>query len=222
MGGGGPIPLTQAAIGFLDSTTGAQRIASPHDQHSQQIIRSQSQQIPQQTMTNFQRPTSVQPQTVEKALENIQTSLAALHERLQVLESARRTNLESPEMRRKVLLDFLKKVFGRFLVFLNLRDRAHQARVEASLSSGPNVAFGVGMAVGLVRLVLRFLKRVASDGLVLIFLVSAIRSLRGGVGVGVGAVTSEMSGGDAWDRVVRGWRGLITGNGSGSASGTRS
>ncbi|GAA94212.1 uncharacterized protein L969DRAFT_373733 [Mixia osmundae IAM 14324] len=122
---------------------------------------------PQAALTARAQAGSSRP-ALDRALDNIQVSLAALHERLQALESSRPA--ASPRANSSPLVVFLRGILARLLVQLRLRD-------AASVPSFSRINLRA-LAVALFSSLLQLSRRFMTDFAILVFLASGLTTLR--------------------------------------------
>ncbi|GAA6025011.1 hypothetical protein JCM10207_004763 [Rhodosporidiobolus poonsookiae] len=126
-----------------------------------------------------QPASSAQQAPLDAALDRIQTSLTALHERLALLESSSSPYLASSSSTSAVSL--ARDAFLRLLVLFHLRQPTPPSspsisRTSTSARTRPSL---LGILVRLALAVLRTLRRTAADALVVLAVVAVLGRLRG-------------------------------------------
>lgn len=136
------------------------------------------------------------PANLDRALDSIQTSLAALHERLNLIEStqsqiSRTTVSQSSWLTNSPILQFLRLIFNRILVLFRLR-RASSTTITTLNGVRTSMASLLGRALISLLANIRDLSR---DAVAVIFIVTAVASLRNSRG--------------NWRTVVRAWARIL-------------
>lgn len=128
--------------------------------------------------TPLQRTQSAQAQSLDLALDRLQTSLSALHERLSSLETQSRLTagaLAASSSNSSPLLQLLRLTFSSLLSWLSVRP-ATSSRTQASVKL---------LVQQVIRQALNGIKRVMGDLTVVLLLATVVtRTLGGGVGSG--------------------------------------
>lgn len=142
-----------------------------------------------------------QAATIDRALDSIQTSLTALHERLNLMEQTQAALQASNDPRRystgflsrSPVYQLIKLLFTRFLELIHLRRRSASAvGTRADGAGGGGLASLLGRAL---LSLLRGIRDVSRDAIAVMFLVAAVASLRN-------------SRGD-WRAVIRSWARIL-------------
>lgn len=136
------------------------------------------------------------PANLDRALDSIQTSLAALHERLNLIETtqnqiSRSSVSQSSWLTNSPILQFLRLIFNRVLVLFRLR-RASSTTITTLNGVRTSMISLLGRALVSLLANIRDLSR---DAVAVIFLVTAVASLRN-------------SNGD-WRTVIRAWARIL-------------